>query len=140
MPREFNALGYRLIGCGARRLYLSDDGQYVRSERASRLLVRRNALGTGLGQISRVTRLSRPGRSTCDRRSTPAPFLQARIDMEHKRIGIGARLTHEKPDLVSHHAGDKGHVARQAAEFRHHNRRLAFASGSQRGAQLGTTL
>jgi hypothetical protein len=67
-----------------------------------------------------------------------ALFLgQSGIDVQHERIGVGAKFRNDERDPLGHQTTDESHVAGQAAELGYHNRRLGLPGGSQGGGKLG---
>ena len=70
-------------------------------------------------------------------RDQVALFLgERRIQMQHERIGVRAKLGDDERDAAGHEIGDERHVPRQAVELGDDDRRLGLAGHGQRGGEL----
>lgn len=61
---------------------------------------------------------------------------EGRIDVQHERVRVGAKLGHDEGHPLRHQPGDKRHVAGQAVPLGHHDRSLGFAGGGQSGGKV----
>ncbi len=145
-PAGIEGIRYGLEGGCAAGLYLADNRQHVRREAISPYAVRCGAEGLRLGQIGPVAqggplRLLGRQRRAGPLRNQVALFLgQGRVNVQHERVCIGAKLGHDEGDALGHQARYERYVSREAAEFGHHHSRLGLAGLSKCLGQLGATL
>jgi hypothetical protein len=101
-----------------------------------------SARRAGFGQILRIP--ENRSRSLLCRQGSfssfgyQAPFFlgQGRVKVQHKRIGISAKLRDDERHSLGHQAGHKGHVARQAVELGNNYAALRSLCRGQRCGQL----
>ena len=70
------------------------------------------------------------------------PFLLGKrcVEVQHERVGIGAKFGDDEGDALRHQAGNEGDVAREAVELGHDDRALRLARCGQRGCQLRSAI
>jgi hypothetical protein len=94
---------------------------------------------TGISWIAQLpaTLFSTSKRGTSSLRNLTALLLrQCRIEMQHERICVGAKLCDDERHALRHQPGNEGYVARKTIELGNQDRALLLAGSGQRCGEL----